>query len=253
MGYKKKKKNGSRAAALFDGLLASVFILMPVLILLTFLGSRIRGSDSFPKAVLEHRDMIMKYAKEEGISGYMDELLTIVEIESGGTLEDVMQSSESLGLPVNSLEREESVAQGCAYFAKILAEAKQRGLGMDAVFQAYNYGIGYLKYVSDHGGKHSFEIAQQFAEEMSGGKKETYRHPVAVVRNGGWRYSYGNMFYSELAMAKLKMRRQGLLLGKEGTVYRVLSGIWAAAGVLILLKVLYARYRRSGSRRRKRG
>ena len=252
MAYKKKKKNGGRAAALLDGLLASVFILMPVLILLTFLGSRIRGSDSFPKSVLAHRDMIMKYAKQEGISGYMDELLTIVEIESGGNLEDVMQSSESLGLPVNTLGTEESVAQGCAYFAKILAEAKERGLGMDAVFQAYNYGIGYLKYVSEHGGEHSFETAQKFAEEMSGGKTENYRHPVAVMRNGGWRYSYGNMFYAELAMSKLDSRRRGLLHGKEGTVYRVLLAIWAASGSIILLKVLYARYRRSGRRRRKR-
>ena len=32
----------------------------------------------------------------------------------------------------------------------------------------------------------------------SGGKKVTYTNPIAVAKNGGWRYGYGNMFYVEL-------------------------------------------------------
>ena len=31
-----------------------------------------------------------------------------------------------------------------------------------------------------------------------GGTKVTYTNPIAVARNGGWRYGYGNMFYVEL-------------------------------------------------------
>ena len=38
-------------------------------------------------------------------------------------------------------------------------------------------------------------ICENFARDKSGGKKVTYTTPVAVEKNGGWRYSYGNMFY----------------------------------------------------------
>ena len=51
--------------------------------------------------VLKHQPMVEKYAKENGISEYVNVLLAIIQVESGGTAEDVMQSSESLGLPPN--------------------------------------------------------------------------------------------------------------------------------------------------------
>ncbi|GAJ99580.1 lipoprotein, NLP/P60 family [Geomicrobium sp. JCM 19055] len=41
--------------------------------------------------------------------------------ESGGRLADVMQSSESLGLPRNTITNpEESIKQGVSYFADVL-------------------------------------------------------------------------------------------------------------------------------------
>ena len=48
------------------------------------------------------------------------------------------------------------------------------------------------------GKKHTFNLAESFAREKSGGKKVTYTNPIAVAKNGGWRYGYGNMFYVEL-------------------------------------------------------
>ncbi|MBY1703191.1 lysozyme family protein, partial [Clostridioides difficile] len=62
--------------------------------------------------VLKHQPMVEKYAKENGISEYVNVLLAIIQVESGGTAEDVMQSSESLGLPPNSLDTESSIKQG---------------------------------------------------------------------------------------------------------------------------------------------
>ena len=59
--------------------------------------------------VLKHQPMVEKYAKEYGISEYVNVLLSIIQVESGGTAEDVMQSSESLGLPPNSLDTESSI------------------------------------------------------------------------------------------------------------------------------------------------
>ena len=73
--------------------------------------------------VLKHQPMVEKYAKEYGISEYVPYLLAIIQVESGGTAEDVMQSSESMGLPPNSLDTESSIKQGCKYFASLLSSA----------------------------------------------------------------------------------------------------------------------------------
>jgi len=69
---------------------------------------------------------------------------------------------------------------------------------INVVVQSYNYGGGYIGYVASNGKKHSFTLAENFARDKSGGKKVTYTNPIAVARNGGWRYAYGNMFYVEL-------------------------------------------------------
>ena len=149
--------------------------------------------------VLKHQPMVEKYAKEYGISEYVGVLLAIIQVESGGTAEDVMQSSESMGLPPNSLDTESSIKQGCKYFASLLSSAQNQGISdINAVIQSYNYGGGYLGYVAENGKKHSFTLAENFAREKSGGKKVTYTNPIAVKKNGGWRYGYGNMFYVEL-------------------------------------------------------
>ncbi|MBZ1302581.1 lysozyme family protein, partial [Clostridioides difficile] len=78
--------------------------------------------------VLKHQPMVEKYAKENGISEYVNVLLAIIQVESGGTAEDVMQSSESLGLPPNSLDTESSIKQGCKYFASLLSSCKNQGI-----------------------------------------------------------------------------------------------------------------------------
>ena len=149
--------------------------------------------------VLKHQPMVEKYARENGISEYVNVLLAIIQVESGGTAEDVMQSSESLGLPPNSLDTESSIKQGCKYFASLLSSCKNQGIDdLNVAIQSYNYGGGYVGYVAGKGKKHTFYLAESFAREKSGGKKVTYTNPIAVAKNGGWRYGYGNMFYVEV-------------------------------------------------------
>lgn len=142
--------------------------------------------------VLKHQPMVEKYARENGISEYVNVLLAIIQVESGGTAKDVMQSSESLGLPPNSLDTESSIKQGCKYFASLLSSCKNQGIGdLNVAIQSYNYGGGYVGYVAGNGKKHTFTLAENFAREKSGGKKVTYTNPIAIERNGGWRYAYG--------------------------------------------------------------
>ncbi|HHN8464573.1 TPA: lysozyme family protein, partial [Clostridioides difficile] len=179
-----------------------VFVMMFSLLLLVVIvfsdeedggsgGNLIYGGVSVSQEVLAHKPMLEKYAKEYGIEEYLNVLLAIIQVESGGTLEDVMQSSESLGLPPNSLSTEESIKQGCNYFSELLTAAETKGCDLNSVIQSYNYGGGFLDYVAGHGKKYTFELAESFARDKSGGKKVTYTNPVAVEKNGGWRYSYG--------------------------------------------------------------
>lgn len=62
--------------------------------------------------VLKHKTTVEKYCKEFGIEDHVNYILAIIQVESGGTAEDVMQSSESLGLPPNSLSTDASIKQG---------------------------------------------------------------------------------------------------------------------------------------------
>lgn len=170
-------------------------------------GNLIYGGANVSAEVLAHKPLVEQYARQYGIEEYVNVLLAIIQVESGGTLTDVMQSSESLGLPPNTLGTEESIGQGCKYFSELLASAEAKGCDLNAVIQSYNYGGGFLNYVSSRGKKYTFELAESFAREKSGGRKVTYTNPIAVEKNGGWRYNYGNMFYVLLVSEYLTVAR----------------------------------------------
>ena len=146
--------------------------------------------------VLALQALVEKYAKKYGISDHVGTLLAIIQVESGGVLADVMQSSESAGLPPGAIkDKEASINQGCKYYAELVKRAKQLGVDGDSIVQAYNYGGGFLDYVAKNGKKYSFELAESFAKQHSGGVRVTYKNAISTAKNGGWRYNYGNMFY----------------------------------------------------------
>lgn len=165
------------------------------------------GGVNVSEEVLVHKPMVEKYAKEYGVEEYINVLLAIIQVESGGTAEDVMQSSESLGLPPNTLAREESIKQGVKYFASLLQTSEKNGSDLNTVIQSYNYGGGFLGYISSRGNKYTFELAESFSREYSGGEKVSYPNPIAIPINGGWRYDYGNMFYVQLVSQYLVTTR----------------------------------------------
>ena len=151
-----------------------------------------------PSGTFAYEPQVKRYAAKYGISEYLPWLMAIIDVESGGSVDDVMQSSESLGLDPNSLDTAASLDQGCQYFSQLLEKAETLGVDFDSVLQAYNYGSGYLDFVAEHGGVNTDELAQEFANIQANGEKTTYLNLVAVKANGGWRYSYGNMFYVTL-------------------------------------------------------
>lgn len=145
--------------------------------------------------VLKYRGEVEKYCSEFGVSDYVDYILAIMQVESGGLGNDVMQSSESLGLEPNSLSTSESIRQGCKYFSELLEYAESKKVDVRSVVQSYNFGITFIDYVANNGGKYSLDIATRFAKEKSGGEKVEYINEISISVNNGWRYEYGNMFY----------------------------------------------------------
>lgn len=161
------------------------------------------GGFGLSAEVLAYQPLVEKYCEKYGIKEYVIYILAIMQVESGGKGNDVMQCSESLGLPPNTLGVEASIEQGCKYFSQLLENAELRGCDINTVIQAYNYGGGYTLFVAENGKKHTFELAEKFASDKSGGKKIDYKNPIAIEKNGGWMYAYGNMFYVELVQQYL--------------------------------------------------
>ena len=202
-----------RYLAVFGGIFAVIISLLLFLFILTA-DDEENGSSSLDFSgmnlspeVLKHQATVEKYAKEYGIEEYVNYLLAIIQVESGGTATDVMQSSESLGLPPNTLSTEESIKQGCKYFSALIKSAEAKGCDIYTVVQAYNYGGGFIDYVASHGRKYTFELAVSFSREKSGGAKVNYQNEIAIKENGGWRYNYGNMFYVKLISVTQQYRQ----------------------------------------------
>lgn len=164
--------------------------------------------EPFSKAYPEIYEKIVNTAREYDIEDHVDELVAIVMVESGGQVEDVFQSSESLGLLPNSLNQDESIQQGVAFYAKLLNSKAEKGVDQDSVYQAYNFGRGFLDYIVENGGVYSFELAEAYSKEMAKGEQVPYNNPIALEYNGGYRYNYGNMFYVSLIHQALEKEAQ---------------------------------------------
>lgn len=113
-----------------------------------------------------------------------------MKVETGGTGKDVMQSSESLGMPPNTLNTDASIKQGVKYFSELLHQAEQLSCDTNTAIQSYNFGGGFIHYVSNHGKAYTYELAEQFSKEKAGGQKVAYTNPIASSTDGSWRYAY---------------------------------------------------------------
>ena len=138
--------------------------------------------------VLKHQPTVEKYAKEYGISDYVNYLLAIMQVESGGTgTTDVMQASESLGLPLNSLSVEDSIKQGCKYFSELLKSAEAKGCDINTVVQSYNYGGWRYKY----GNMFYVKLVSQYLAVPSFSDATAQAIFNEALKYQGWKYVYG--------------------------------------------------------------
>ena len=67
--------------------------------------------------------------------------------------------------------------------------------------------------MANRGNKYTFELAQSFSKEYSGGEKCLTLNPIAIPINGGWRYVYGG---ASLTTSLIVADRTQWTYGKAG-------------------------------------
>jgi cell wall-associated NlpC family hydrolase len=114
--------------------------------------------------VMALEPLVRRYAVLNHIEDKVSLLLAMIQQESGGRIADVMQSSESEGLPRNSFTNpEDSIRQGVYYFSELLKDAN----GNEKIaLQAYNFGRGFIAYALERGG-YSKPVAEAFSQEQA--------------------------------------------------------------------------------------
>lgn len=125
---------------------------------------------SIPEGCMKHSDTIKSELKRQGLSEkHLNVMLAICAQESGGSVADIFQSSESLGQPPNSIGPAESIKAGIKHYKAVITQANAKEIGSDnwkTALQAYNMGGGFIDYVNSHGGKFSPALASAFSQKM---------------------------------------------------------------------------------------
>ncbi|MEK4069862.1 bifunctional lytic transglycosylase/C40 family peptidase [Peribacillus sp. FSL R5-0717] len=122
------------------------------------------GTAQVSSEVMRYEPLIRKYAEQNGVGEYVGLILAMIQQESGGRELDVMQSSESIGLPPGAItDPEYSIQVGVKHFAEVMKQAKG---DINLALQSYNFGDGFIRYALERGG-YSKEIATQFSQMMA--------------------------------------------------------------------------------------
>ncbi|UOQ91494.1 lysozyme family protein [Halobacillus shinanisalinarum] len=163
----------------------------------------VNGTAQVSAAVERYRPLFEKYAAKYGVSDYVELLLAKTMQESGGKLDDVMQASESLGLPPNTIDDpERSIKVGVQYFADMLEKA---GGDVKLALQAYNFGGGFIDYVKEHNhGEYSKGIAIEFSQMKYQELKHTGMYSCITPEAAALQACYGDIGYVEAVLSYLK-------------------------------------------------
>lgn len=171
------------------------------------------GFQTIDPAVEQWRDLVTEIADEKGMSDYVDLILAIIQIESGGDkYRDIMQSSESAGFPRNHYDNErDSVEQGVTHLKNVIETLK--GYSSDylndtkLIAQTYNFGLGFAGHVGANNYEgYSLEIAENYSKSvvavsLGNTTGETYPYNNSLSEKLGKTYLYrngGNFLYGEL-------------------------------------------------------
>ena len=118
--------------------------------------------------VMQWEGKVVEELNKYGLVKYKDLVLVLINLESGGLLPDVMQSSESLGLPPNTLtDPNKSIEAGVKLLKKAIDLMNTHNVDIQTVIHSYNYGTGFIPYVANNGGKWTQQLANQFSDSYA--------------------------------------------------------------------------------------
>ncbi len=158
-------------------------------------------------AVKKWDAVVLKAVEGNGIPDYKNLVLAIILTESKGSQTDVMQSSESKDGSISSIKSsKESIDYGVSFLAKAITKAENQNCDVWTAVQAYNFGLAYIDYVAENGGKNTTKLAEKYSKKYlaptlgnTTQKKYRYLHLPAILYNGGYLYKNGgNFFYADI-------------------------------------------------------
>lgn len=206
---KKRKNAGLLGKLLFKlSFFYAVFLILVFIVLVIGIISSVSGDSTsgdsaydydsgggFPDAVEAYRPLIIKLCEEYNsqpdklnLPDYVNAMLALIQVESGGTGTDPMQASEcgyNKDYPnsANAIkDAEYSCRCGVQYardaFIKFSVEGADDFDRLAAAVQGYNFGIdGWHAWISKRGGKYTVALAQEYSDtKMPAGAKGTPTH-----------------------------------------------------------------------------
>uniref|UniRef100_UPI00344C1FA6 bifunctional lytic transglycosylase/C40 family peptidase n=1 Tax=Carnobacterium sp. TaxID=48221 RepID=UPI00344C1FA6 len=236
----KRLKKAIKFITNYSTLLLSGFLLLVIMVTLLAVSSSNSSNSSIGKVdgiglsptTLQWSEDVKIEAERQGVPELIPYILAIIEVESKGNGSDVMQSSESAGLPANGYTNaQDSIRQGIKYLKTAFDLAKANGLEDPlATVQSYNFGTAYVSYLINNGKQHSIEVAENYsrtvvAPSLGNSTGRTYSYVNVVSTASGKTYLYtngGNFHYASLVAQYLYAGGSDTPIG-NGTFQDVLN------------------------------
>ena len=201
--------------ALISALIAGGWIAVVIILIVVLLGCAVSlfggGSDStsytpVSAEVEAYTPLIQKYAKQYGISEYVELIKAVMMQESGGKGSDPMQAAEGSfnkkypHQPNGIKDPEYSIKCGVQELKAALVSAEvENPVDMERIklaLQGYNFGNGYISWAKTNCGGYSYANAVEFsamqAQRLGWEKYGDTQYPAHVLRY----YPYGRAFTS---------------------------------------------------------
>jgi hypothetical protein len=166
-------------------------------------GAAIGGNKPLDEKVLKWKPMVEEEAKKQGMEKYVNIILAIIQVESGGNPNPgngngLMQVEASHGdTPQVNIQK------GIAHLKGNIESGKALGLDLPSSVFQYNFGGLWGQYIKERGGKYSIEHARSYAKMLSernggGGRSYPYITPISKKFNSEYLFwNGGNYYYIE--------------------------------------------------------
>ncbi|MGX6977847.1 lysozyme family protein [Vagococcus elongatus] len=190
------------------------FFLIIFVFFLLFVGRYLYISKQRVDQINQWQSQVETLVKYYDIGEYRDIVLGIIFTESKGNHVDIMQSSESkYGKKDEINDTDESLESGIKFLSEAIHQSELLKTDVWTAVQAYNFGLNYITYVSERGGNHTIELAEEYSKNIlapalgnSTGEEYRYLTPRSVIHNGGRLYrDGGNFFYVDIVKWNVRL------------------------------------------------